>query len=713
MSNYPTLDGLNNIDADSGNLTNITCETFIATTSAQVPTMIAGSSDNNVATTKFVTDAITNAPYVTTDTTQTLTTGTKYFTNLPQCSTLATTANQFTNKQFVDNAVSGISGSYVTIAGAQTLTTGIKSFTNLPQSSAVPSNNADLVNKLYVDNATTGSFVTLAGTQTITGDKTFNASTTRIQGTLLDVYPTTTQLYSTTTNIAGTTLYVNSTTNTIQGTTTNITTSATNLSGTTTTISGTNCNITSPATNLSGTTTTLSSPTINVTGTALNISSPTTTISGANTNFTGTNTSLTGTIAICADQLSSDNSQKLANTKFVQSFGNANYMTLTGNQNVSGVKTYSTQQIFNAGTASSTYDNVSLTDMTIANNSANGILSISGGKITTDTFGVRAALQSNLQLNESTFIQPNTSLAIGKEPVFTFGANQVANFSATTTQATATKQINTTAFKYWCGNNQSTLFSLTHSLTNGYTIGPGVWEELEIYISWVDANTGITRLTSGNLATTGVFTMNPSATVIRPTITFTLDTSTLPEAVYNINAFIKIQNAYISNALNTMTWNLSATPSTFTTTQNYNTPKDYTFTSRNLYHCFRNTAMCGVFIINNIATQQNIMTPIHYSITDFTNFTTQPSTSGALTTPAVTGGTAIGNFVGLSINNADNIYLVYPNYSIILYDGTAWSSTVLINYKNTSLNPISVSPSTTQRGSSCRIYFDEVELIKY
>jgi len=107
------------------------------------------------------------------------------------------------------------------------------------------------------------------------------------------------------------------------------------------------------------------------------------------------------------------------------------------------------------------------------------------------------------------------------------------------------------------------------------------------------------------------------------------------------------------------------------------------------------------------------MTPIHYSISDFTNFTYQPSVSGALTTPAVTGGTAVGNFVGLSINNADNIYLVYPNYSLILYDTAGWSGTVYINYKNTTVNPVTVAPTTTQRGSSCRIYFDEVELIKY
>jgi len=60
---------------------------------------------------------------------------------------------------------------YVDLTTAQTITSGIKTFTALPQSSAVPSTGSELVNKTYVD----GAFVTLGTTQTITGAKTFNA----------------------------------------------------------------------------------------------------------------------------------------------------------------------------------------------------------------------------------------------------------------------------------------------------------------------------------------------------------------------------------------------------------------------------------------------------------------------------------------------------------------------------------------------------------
>jgi hypothetical protein len=91
----------------------------------------------------------------------------------------------------------------------------------------------------------------------------------------------------------------------------------------------------------------------------------------------------------------------------------------------------------------------------------------------------------------------------------------------------------------------------------------------------------------------------------------------------------------------------------------------------------------------------------------------QPTTSGPVSTPALTGGTAQGNFDGLRVENADNRYIIYPNYSLILYDNINWATPILINFKNTTRNPVCVTPTPTQRGSSCRIYFDEVELIKY
>ena len=781
MSNYPTLDGLNNIDADTGNLTNITCETFIATSSAQAPTVLTGDISNNIATTAFVDDAITNAPYVTLNTTQTLTTGTKFFTNLPECSTLATTANQFTNKTYVDNAITAGGGSFVTLSTAQTVTgnkdftgttrlgdaltadqpcktsimnnttldsnvggtisgesvynqvrfggrgfyiaqgvdsnnqyfgvsgggapdadfqltlrrgvglkidgpgtdtssfteqlkvvgtsrfTGVGTFEVSPVCAVAPTTANQLVPKTYVDT----NFLALTGSQTITGNKTFfpTTGTTIIKGSQADIFP-----------------------------------DVCFLTGNTTTISGVNCNITSTTNFIAGTTTNIATTTVNVQNTC------------GNFNVNATNTNLTGTIATATTQATADNSTKIATTAYVNNYGNANYMTLTTNQSVSGVKTYSTQQIFNAGLTSNNIYASGTVDTNFCTNMGNGILTLGNSKIICDTFGVRI-VNLNTQLNEGCFIQPNPSLAIGESPSINFPNDQSANFANTGNagEADATRQINVGILKFFCGNNQSSVFTISHSLTNGYAIGPSAWEEEVITFQFVDANTGNIKWTSSNLATTGVFSMPSLGTVVRPNISFTLDTTIIPQAVYNVFAYVRIQNAFGSNVLNTVTWNLSASPSTLVSTQNYNTYKDYTFTSRNLYHCFRNY-VAGVYIINNIAVAQNIMLPIFYSVTDLTNIMYQPSVSGAVPTTdggAIPGTTGVGNYNQLGCDNKDNYWLVYPGYGLIVYNSAGWTGSVYLNYRNKTSNPVVVAGTTIQGATSVKIYFDGVELIKY
>jgi hypothetical protein len=76
---------------------------------------------------------------------------------------------------------------YVDLTTNQTIASGIKTFTTLPQSSAVPSTGNQLVNKTYID----GAFVTLGTTQTITGAKTINANL-RLNNTRQLIFGTTT-----------------------------------------------------------------------------------------------------------------------------------------------------------------------------------------------------------------------------------------------------------------------------------------------------------------------------------------------------------------------------------------------------------------------------------------------------------------------------------------------------------------------------------------
>ena len=81
---------------------------------------------------------------------QTLGTGIKTFTNLPECSQLPLTSNQFVNKTYADSLVPTPINA-VLINGDQTLGDGIKTFINLPQSTTIPLSPYDFVNKAYVD----------------------------------------------------------------------------------------------------------------------------------------------------------------------------------------------------------------------------------------------------------------------------------------------------------------------------------------------------------------------------------------------------------------------------------------------------------------------------------------------------------------------------------------------------------------------------------
>ena len=707
-------------------------------TFTDLPECTAVPSNNaNLTNKKYVDDNFINIVG-----NQTLTTGIKTFTNLPQSTGVPSVNADLTNKLYVDNAVAAVvggTGTFVTLGTSQTLTTGIKTFTNLPQSTAVPTANADLTNKSYVDN----NFLKLSGAQTVTGNKTFTGNniiegatgTNIIRGNQVDIYPTVTFLTSPTTTISGTNANIVSTTSYIGGTT--------NYLAATNTIVNNTVNsfyIDASYNNFVGKETYINTPYFLINTNCLNfvnqaaqtiIKSPyvaftsdctSLNINATNTIITG-NTDMTGSVVTATTQVSSDNSTKVATTAFVNAHVLSSYMTTNTNQSIpTAIKTYGGKQVFNAGTACNTYDATGITDMTLAsNNGDKGILTIAGGRIITDTYGVTLATNNrNLQLGDGTFIQPINQDGLNdySKPTFVFSSNRTQGYTDITgvpNSAQATRQINILQgiSSWFAGYNQTTTFTITHSIITTSTAIASM-NEAEVVIYFQDFNTGIVRYTSPNLATTTAFALPANSTVIRPVITFTLTTAQLPEGEYLIMGYSRVTNAYaVNTGVLTVNFSYAGATSTDTSVQNYNTPTPSTFTSRNLYHIFRNTAMCGVFLLNSVTGSQHIPTPIHYSISDFNNMMFQPTTSGAVSTPAITGGSAVGNFSGLAVDNADNRYLVYPNYSLIVYDNTGWSGTVYINFKNTTSNPVCIAPTTTQRGSSCRIYFDEVELIKY
>ena len=83
---------------------------------------------------------------------------------------------------------------YVDLTTNQTITSGVKTFTALPESSAVPTTGNQLTNKTYVDGLSS-VYVTLATTQTITGAKTINANL-RLNNTRQLIFGTTTLVFS-------------------------------------------------------------------------------------------------------------------------------------------------------------------------------------------------------------------------------------------------------------------------------------------------------------------------------------------------------------------------------------------------------------------------------------------------------------------------------------------------------------------------------------
>jgi len=121
-SNDKSMNGLVTIDANSISTTELDVDTLVVNLEATAPTVSALSNDTHIATTAWVTNH-SGTNYVTTNTSQTLTTGIKTFTNLPECSAIPTSANQLVNKAYVDT------GAFVTLSGATQTISGDKIYT--------------------------------------------------------------------------------------------------------------------------------------------------------------------------------------------------------------------------------------------------------------------------------------------------------------------------------------------------------------------------------------------------------------------------------------------------------------------------------------------------------------------------------------------------------------------------------------------------------
>ena len=160
------MNGLNNVSANSISTDLLVVENLQIDVAGTTPLVVPlTTSNSNIANTAFVQGAIltAGANYMDLTTNQTVATGVKTFTNLPESSAVPTTGDQLVNKTFTD-------ANYVDLVNNETIG-GIKTFTSLPESSAVPTTGDQLVNKTFTD----ANYVDLVNNETVGGVKTFTS----------------------------------------------------------------------------------------------------------------------------------------------------------------------------------------------------------------------------------------------------------------------------------------------------------------------------------------------------------------------------------------------------------------------------------------------------------------------------------------------------------------------------------------------------------
>ncbi len=90
----------------------------------------------------------------------------------------------------------------------------------------------------------------------------------------------------------------------------------------------------------------------------------------------------------------------------------------------------------------------------------------------------------------------------------------------------------------------------------------------------------------------------------------------------------------------------------------------------------------GILIYKGITWAGNYISFLIFKSTpNLSNLTGQPSTSGALT--IAQSGTVVGNFNGINVNDADSLYMVFPNYGLIVHLNSGYTGLQLLYYKNT------------------------------
>ena len=117
----------------------------------------------------------------------------------------------------------------------------------------------------------------------------------------------------------------------------------------------------------------------------------------------------------------------------------------------------------------------------------------------------------------------------------------------------------------------------------------------------------------------------------------------------------------------------------------------------------------GVYMLNGSATDFTSF-PILYSTPDLSNVFQQPYTSGLTNSPADDTIPAAGSWGVKNMNNQSNGWVVHNGYGLVGYADVSYGGAVIINFKNTTSNPVTVFGSSSLSIDSVKIYYSDTEV---
>ncbi len=415
--------------------------------------------------------------------------------------------------------------------------------------------------------------------------------------------------------------------------------------------------------------------------------------------ITGVNEILSGTLGVTG--LITGVNEVLSGTLGVTGLISGVNETLSGTLNVAGVTT------LNEVTATSlkTYDDPSLTYVTTFNNT---------GLAATITVGAYYGKQINISIPVS------FKIAGGVTPPST------TNITGTLTSCSSSVLKNGSAFstplvtsnngfgivKTYVGNNNP--YSAEQYFTNlNVSFTPTVQSTSATYtINFtIVGSTFYLNTTQSNYSSSAVIVQMPSGVGY--------SVSGYTESLYNIGGrtgHVEVTDLNISNNLlvgtnintSSLTANSILSNSIVSNTSTILNGSTLVNSSLNALGVSKLSSlnfygMAGAYIIDG--SLSGISYPINSSIPNYNDFYSK-STSTSIV-PSV-GSICSATF---NLNDKDDLYMIMAGYQLIIYDTIGYTGTITLNVNNTSQYPIWCNPSSINTGSSCRLYFNGIELI--